>query len=123
MAAQIAITIVLLAGSVALGRAFVGLLGADPGYDVRSIATMSVSFAGTEYGDGDRGTSYLSDVVRRLEDVPGVTSASATQFLPLSIDAYMGGRLTVDHSGPLTFTTVVPVAPGYMEVLRPGDGA
>jgi putative ABC transport system permease protein len=117
VAAQVAITIVLLAGSFALGRAFVGLLRVDPGYEVRSIATMSVSFAGTEYADRDRFNLYYADVLRRLQDVPGVTAASATEFLPLAIDGYMGGRFTVNHAGPLTFTTVVPVAPDYFRTI------
>ena len=117
VAAQIAITIVLLAGSFALGRAFVNLLGVDPGYEVRSIATMSVSFAGTEYQNGERSNLYYADVLRRLADVPGVTSASATEFLPLATEGYMGGRFTVDQTGPLTFTTVVPVAPDYFRTI------
>jgi predicted permease len=117
VAAQIAITIVLLAGSFALGRAFVNLLGIDPGYEVRSIVTMSVSFAGTEYQNGERSNLYYTDMLRRLADVPGVTSASATEFLPLATEGYMGGRFTVDQTGPLTFTTVVPVAPDYFRTI------
>jgi putative ABC transport system permease protein len=117
IAAQIAVTIVLVAGSLVLGRAFVSLLSVNYGYDINSLATMSVSFAGTEYQQGDRATSYIDEVSRRVRQIPGVRSVSATEYLPLAIDGYMAGRFTVDHSGPETLATVVPIAPGYFATI------
>ena len=45
--AQIAVTIVLLTSSVALGRTFLRLMRVDNGYALDSVATLRVSFAGT----------------------------------------------------------------------------
>ncbi len=117
IAAQIAVTIVLVAGSLVLGRAFVSLLAVNYGYDTNSLATMSVSFAGTEYQNADRATAYIDEVSRRVRQIPGVRSISATEFLPLAIDGYMAGRFTVDATGPETLATVVPVAPGYFKTI------
>jgi predicted permease len=86
--AQVAITIVLLTGSVALGSAFLALLRVDHGFDVHSIATMSVSLAGTGYEESGRAASYYSDVLDRVRGVPGVVSASATEALPLNVDRF-----------------------------------
>jgi putative ABC transport system permease protein len=118
IATQIAVTIVLSTGSLALGRAFLALLRVDNGYDVRSLVTMNVSLAGTPSESGERAWSYYQQVERRVRAVPGVLSLSATESLPLAVDAFMGGRFKLDASGPLSpLTTVESVAPGYFRTI------
>lgn len=113
---QVAVTIVLLTASAALGRTFIGLLRVDNGYALGSVATMSVSFAGTPYADS-QSLQYYEQALARLRGVPGVESVSATQFLPLAIDAYSGNRFTVDAAGEATLATTVPIAPDYFATL------
>ncbi|SRR6266436_1299762 len=43
---QVMLAMILLAGSVSVGRAFVHLMGVQRGYDVKGIATVSVSLEG-----------------------------------------------------------------------------
>ena len=117
IATQIAVTITLLTGSIALGRAFLALLSIDNGFDMKSIATLSVSLAGTPYQGGDRAWPYLRDVLRRVQQVPGVTAVSGTEALPLNIDAFMGGHFNVDGTGAAPMATVALVAPGFFEVM------
>jgi putative ABC transport system permease protein len=113
---QVAVTIVLLAASVALGRTFLGLLRIDNGYALQSIATMSVSFGGTPYM-GAQSRLYYQQALERLRQLPEVTSVSATQVLPLGTDAYGGGRFTVDGAGAETLALLVSVAPDYFATL------
>ena len=118
MAGQVAMTLVLLTGAIALGRAFVGLIRTDNGYDLESIATMSISFAGTDYASNGRAWSYYDDVVGRIEQVPGVQAVSATESLPLAVDAFMGTAFSLDgtgHTSPLT--TVVSLAPAFFRTM------
>ena len=117
IATQIAVTITLLTGSIALGRAFLALLSIDNGFEMKSIASLSVSLAGTPYQGGERAWLYLRDVFRRVEQVPGVKAVSGTEALPLNIDAFMGGHYNVDGSGPAPMSTVAFVAPGFFEVM------
>jgi putative ABC transport system permease protein len=118
IAAQIAATIVLLTGSVALGRGFLALLHVDNGYETRSIATMSVSFAGTAYETADRSQTYYGDVVRRVREVPGVVSVSATESLPLNVDSFMGNHFSVDKVDPSApMATVTLVAPAFFSTM------
>jgi putative ABC transport system permease protein len=118
VAGQVAMTLVLLTGAISLGRAFVGLVRTDNGYDLESIATMSVSFAGTDYASSARAWSYYDDVVGRMERVPGVQAASATESLPLAVDAFMGTAFSLDGSGPVSpLTTVVSVAPAFFRTM------
>ncbi len=96
VAAQMTITIVLLTGSLALGRTFVGLLQVNPGFDVRPLVSLHVSFAGAGY-EGGRAREYYLEAIQRMRQVPGVVAASATQFLPLASGAHMASRFTIDR--------------------------
>jgi predicted permease len=118
VATQIAITIVLLTGSIALGRAFVTLLDIDNGFDVQSIASMSISLTGTGY-EGEARRAYYQDVMRRVREVPGVTAASATESLPLHVDTFSGFAFQLDHAGPKsTLTHLARIAPDFCKAIR-----
>jgi len=115
---QTAVTIVLLAGSLALGRAFIALLRVDNGYDITPLTTLSVSFVGTSYESAAQKQTYYAIVRDRLRSVPGVTAISATESLPLDVDSFMGGRFTLDRGGPESpMTTVTLVAPDFFSTI------
>ncbi len=116
VAAQIAITVILLTGSVALGQAFMALLRVDNGYEFQSVATMKVSLAGTGYEQAGR-ASFYDQVFARLQGLPLVISASATESLPLSVEGGMATRFTVDGTGEPTLAPIVPIAPGYFRTI------
>jgi len=116
--AQIAVTIVLLTSSLALGRAFLSLLRVDNGYEFQSVATMNVSLAGTGYDTDVRAASYYDEVFPRLRHLPGVISVGATESLPLSVEGFMGGSdFTIDGIGNPSLTAVISVAPGYFAAI------
>jgi putative ABC transport system permease protein len=111
-------TLVLLTGAVTLGRGFLGLIRLDNGYDLESIATMSVSFAGTDYEGSGRAWAYYRDAAGRIAQVPDVQAFSATESLPLAVDAFMGTAFSLDGAGPKSpLTTVVSVAPAFFRTM------
>ncbi len=116
IAAQMAITVALLSGSVALGRAFLTIVGTDMGYDVASTATVSVSLAGTPH-DGSAAWPYLDDVFARVGAVPGVSAVGGTETLPLNVTGFMAARFTLDGQGPAPFTLVMRVGPGFFRTM------
>jgi predicted permease len=116
IATQIAVTVVLLTGSVALGRAFLAMLRVDNGYQVESMVTMTVSVAGTAH-QGQAAWPYFHDVLGRVRQVPGVLSASATESLPLNVNSFAAGRFNVDNQGSAPLTTVVRVTPGFFSTI------
>jgi len=115
--AQVMLTMILLAGSVSVGRAFVHLMGMDRGYEVKGIVTVSVSLEGTTHQLEKRQLSYFEEVLDRVREIPGVRSASATEFLPLYASGFVGGPFGVDGRTAKLNSTMVPVLSGYFETM------
>jgi putative ABC transport system permease protein len=115
IAVQIALSIVLFTGSIALGRAFIALMRTDTGFVISNVATMNVSLAGTV--QEKKAAAYYADVFRRVREVPGVVSVSATQFLPLDAVGFMGGRFNLDATGNPVLALQVPIAQGYFQTM------
>jgi predicted permease len=83
---EIALAMVLLVGAGLLTRSFVKLQSIDPGFNAENVLAMKVSVAGTPNA-AKRG-EFFREVVRRMESLPGVKSASAINHLPLSGDRW-----------------------------------
>jgi predicted permease len=115
--AQVMLTVILLAGSVSVGRAFVHLMRSDRGYDVAGIVTVSVSLDGTTHALDKRQLPYFEEVLRQIRKLPGVRSASATEFLPLYASAFIGGPFGLDGRPAERNSTMVPVLSGYFETM------
>lgn len=116
--AQVTLTIILLAASVSVGRAFVHLMGIDRGYDAKGIVTASVSLDGTPYQRGKRQLSYFEEVLGRIRRLPGVRAASATEFLPLDATRFVGGPFGLDgRPAPGRNSTMVPVLSDYFRAM------
>ena len=117
---QVMLTIILLASSVSLGRAFVHLMRVDRGYDVQGIVTVNISLDGTYYQLNKRELPYFEEVLDRIRQLPSVRSASATDFLPLYASAFVGGPFGLDgRQAPLN-STMVPVLSGYFQTMGRG---
>lgn len=114
---QVALTIILLAGSVSLGRAFVGLMKMDRGYDVRQVVTVNVSLDGTTHQVDKRQLPYFEQVLDRIRRLPGVRAASATEFLPLYASAFVGGPFGLDGRPAARNSTMIPVMGEYFRTM------
>jgi putative ABC transport system permease protein len=79
---QIALSTVLLIGAGLLARSFWNLASVDPGFQVNGLLTMTISMTPSRYPDAARLGAYSDEVVRRLEQIPGVAAASSTTALP-----------------------------------------
>lgn len=117
VAVQVMLTIVLLTASVSVGRAFVNLTRIDRGFDVRGLVTVSVSLEGTTHQDGKRPLAYFEEALARIRRLPGVRSASATEFLPLYATGFVGGPWGLDGRPAKRYSMRVPVLSGYFRTL------
>jgi predicted permease len=117
IAMQVALTLVLLAGSVTMGRGFLHLLGTDIGFRTDHLVTVSVSLAGTREASESRQQAYYRDALNRLRSVPGVESAAAVDFLPLDAYAFMGGNVFTDTGRATSPVVIGKVTADYFRTM------
>jgi predicted permease len=110
IAMQVALTLILLAGSASMGRSFLHLLETDMGFNADHLAGVSVSLADWAAQSQDRKPAYYREVLARLRAVPGVESAAAAYTLP--VDSMFGiGPILTDsgrETAPLLNNRVTP---------------
>ena len=82
--AEVALSLVLLAGAALLIRSFVGLRAVNPGFDARRVLTMQTSMAGGAHSSTAKVNNFVSQVTRRIEGLPGVEAAASSVVLPAS---------------------------------------
>jgi putative ABC transport system permease protein len=114
---QVALTIILLTASLSIGRAFLQLMAADRGYNTRGIVTVNVSLDGTTRQTGKQRLQYFEEVLARIRNLPGVRSASATEFLPLYATGFVGGPFGVDGRRANRSSTMVPTLADYFQTM------
>jgi len=83
MAGQIAIACILLVNALLLGRSFSALLSIDRGYNPSGVVIGRVSMPASTHTPARR-FGVLSQVLQRLSQTPGVSSAGFTSELPLT---------------------------------------
>jgi putative ABC transport system permease protein len=117
VAAQVMLTIVLLASSLSVGRAFTNLMQTNRGFIPRGMVTVNVSLQGTIHQGGGRSFAYFQEAVARVRRVPGVLSASATEFLPVYATGFIGGMFAVDGQPARMSAGIVPVFSDYFRTM------
>src|SRR5208337_1699157 len=87
VAAQIAITLVLLAGAGLLGRSLLRVLEVDPGFRTEHILTMDLAMPSVEVekdAQKVQRVEFLSELFSRLRAIPGVREVGGVDGLPLT---------------------------------------
>ena len=80
---ETALALVLLVGAALLIRSFVGLRSVNSGLDPHNVFTFQTSLVGTAYSTTANVSNLTTQVVQRLEAVPGVEAAASTIVLPV----------------------------------------
>jgi predicted permease len=84
VAAQVAITLVLVVGAGLLGRSLMKVLNVDPGFRVDKIVTMDVALPWAETPKQKTAQiAFFSNLTDRLQQIPGVHKVGATSGLPM----------------------------------------
>ena len=113
VAAQIAITLVLVIGAGLLGRSLMKVLEVNPGFRVDKIVTMDVSLPWVEWNDQKAKAGqaiFFANLINRLKQIPGIRKAGATSGIP------MNGGLP-DGMFLLMTQDEVPKTPGSLDSL------
>ena len=75
--------LVLLVGAALFTRAFLKLREESGGFDGRPLLTLRIYLPEAAYATDDAKTRRVEDVVRRIEALPGVEQAGASNLVPL----------------------------------------
>lgn len=85
VAAQVAITLVLVIGAGLLGRSLMKVLDVNPGFRVDKILAMEVSLPWVEDPKAKPAQGiFFSSLIDRLKQIPGVRSVGAASALPMT---------------------------------------
>jgi putative ABC transport system permease protein len=121
--AEIALTVVLLAGAGLLLRSYTAVLAVDPGFDADGVLLVDTPLSSSRYPTAAVRDAFYQRVLERVRALPGVQSAGYTNFAPLVIKGgrsvtFVEGRPRPDQEG--LFRTVAQnrgVSPGYLETI------
>jgi putative ABC transport system permease protein len=94
--AEVALAFVLLIGAGLLVRTFLHLQKVDLGFRPENLLTLQVRLSELKYPNPDQGVAVLRQILKRIETLPEVESAGATQRLPLT--GPISGRITLASS-------------------------
>ena len=118
--AELGLALVLLACAALTIRSVALLRNVDPGFRASNAITFNISLSKAGYDTPAKIRSYFHEVLRRLEALPGVQSASASTDLPMRDDSeiflYVADRPkpTQDKMSWAMFYTVTP---GYKDAM------
>ena len=98
--AEVALSLMLLVGASLFVRSILNIYNADAGINTTTLMTMRVFMPGDAYASPAAITARVEDVMRRIEALPGVTSAFASNLVPFAggggTSAIVGEGVTVE---------------------------
>ncbi|HWT02783.1 MAG TPA: ABC transporter permease [Pyrinomonadaceae bacterium] len=119
--AEVAVSLLLLIGAGLLINSFLRLRSVDPGFRTDNLLTMEVVLPETKYSEHAQRAAFYTDLLRRVEALPGVKSAAVTTNLPLypqgnSISFSIEGRPDPATGRKPTVVTRV-ISPQYFSTM------
>ncbi len=120
--AEVALAMVLLAGSGLLIRSFARMASLDPGFDPNGVLTLKVALPERKYASNQSRTAFYAQLLERAAAIPGVQNAAIGGGLPLigtrgAAGTWVEGRPEPPPGGKPTIPDA-GVSSDYFETLR-----
>jgi putative ABC transport system permease protein len=119
--AEMALSLVLLAGAGLLIRSFMALQNVDPGMRTDGVLTARVTLSGPRYDTPKKMSDFYTNVLSRIEAIPGVQDAAAVSFLPMTGLGIGTSFYRLDQAKPsegqMPVTDVRPVTPNFFRTM------
>jgi predicted permease len=115
---QVAVTLVLLAGTALLARSFIHLLSVDPGFRTDDAFLVDLTITrSTDPSARLRQVQVQDELLARLERMPGVTDLALTSGFPLGGGSYANGQFLemTRHDELKTYDDVAALGPAAKE--------
>jgi len=121
VAAEVALSLVLLVGAGLLARSFLNETSVERGFRTDHILTMQMFFAPARYHETERRARYMDEMLARIRALPGVEAASSAHFLPMVGIVSGSGFRRMDRPEPAPGAEVtadfVIVSPQYFRTM------
>jgi len=119
--AEIALGVTVVVGAALLLRSFLLLQQTPLGFDPGGLLTLRVIPRSTQYSQPWQRISFYREALAKIQGAPGVESAGAVSFLPLTFFQASKGFSVEGQpalaSGELPMAVYDVVSPGYFETL------
>ncbi|HUA60315.1 MAG TPA: ABC transporter permease [Verrucomicrobiae bacterium] len=116
IAAQVAVTFVLLIGAGLLLRSFLLLRAVDPGYRTQRLLTAEVVLPEKTYPQKEQQAAFAGRFLERVQAIPGVESAALTNSLPLRYSFLLSVDFSIQGS-PEQLVYCRTVTPDYFRTM------
>ncbi|HSS19134.1 MAG TPA: ABC transporter permease [Pyrinomonadaceae bacterium] len=83
VAAEVALSLMLLVSAGLLIRSFLQLVKSDSGFNSESLLTMNLVLPRAKYKEDAQRVAFYQELVNRVQQLPGVSSAATVNYLPL----------------------------------------
>src|SRR6185503_13458674 len=115
--AQVAMSLVLVAGALLFSRSLGKLLTVDAGFRQEEILTAKVNFRQLNLPTG-RYHAFKDDLLERIRAIPGAESVALTHIIPLN--DWGGGSAWIDgtDASQAQNTSLSRVGPNYFNTLQ-----
>jgi predicted permease len=122
VAAQFALSLILLVGAGLLLKSFQRLLSVSPGLQPENVLTMSMSLPRYKYADAAQMIQFYENLVERVRSLPGVQSAAIVSHLPMSGEdwwnVYRLDGHEIQPGETVPNAEIRLVSPGYFPTMR-----
>jgi predicted permease len=113
--AEVALGVVLVVSAGLLIRSFARLVDMNPGFNPNHLITASLSLQDARYQTSQAGARLFRDTLRRIREIPGVESATATLTVPYQRAVNLGVKTPDTHGDQITNFSYV--TPGFFKAL------
>lgn len=121
VATQVALSVVLLIGSILVVRSLQHALSLNLGFEPRHAATLSFNFANEGYNE-QRARQFQRRLLEKIRSLPGIEAAGAIDGLPLTLNISYSGVLFEGKPEPRAGDTpeanMYYITPGYLQAMH-----
>jgi putative ABC transport system permease protein len=120
--AEVALSLVLLAGAGLMVRSFVERQRADLGIRPENVLALEISLPRDKYEDKNKSIDFYQQLLGRVGSLPGVTKAGAVNIVPISGNGNNNGPFQIVGRPPFPtgqepFVEFRVATPGYFEAI------
>lgn len=118
IAAQSALSVVLVVLALVFVRTLQGLAATTPGFDPAGVLVFGITPSPSRVPSADAASVFFDDTLDAVRRVPGVTSAAFAIAVPFVSSGWSFGVQAPGSSGPPTLVNVNAVSSQFLDTLR-----